>query len=265
MDSGPVGKWLASNHNGFYDNSIEGVHELNMDADTTSEHIYYFSLSFHATTPFPTEWPQWTLSAVQDFPMPLLATILKVASYIPFVNMSARAFNYFLGSALQKLEWKLLSSVVCIKDLIAWSTNSVAKNLLVSVGIDAKLPPPGEFMPRTDVLPLMIPTCYAMSGLDLTHAQRKILGENLGDWHQNDGIVNTESMRGPSEDVVQPISAFPVEKINGPDARGTYWHMGTNDKMDHADEIGVFIDEDTVSLIALAMIFQRNKRERETY
>jgi hypothetical protein len=248
MESGPVGKWLASNHNGFYDNSIEGVHELNMDADTTSSHVYYFSLSFHATMPFPTTWPPWTLNAVKSFPMPLLASITKAASYIPFMSMGAWIINYLLGSALEKLGWKLLSSVVSVKELVAWSTSSVAKNLLLTFGIDAKLPPPGEFLPRPDVIPLMMPTCYAMSGLDLTPAQRRRLGDNLGDWHLNDGIVNTESMRGPCEDVVRPVSAFPMERINSAGARGVYWHMGTNDKMDHADEIGVFIEEDTVSL-----------------
>jgi hypothetical protein len=247
MDSGPVGKWLASNHNGFYDNSIEGVYELNMDADTTSSHVYYFSFSFHATTPFPTTWPPWTLNAVNSFPMPALATIRTVVSYIPLVNMSAWAINYLFGTLIKKLKWKLLSSIISIKDLVAWSTSSVAKPLLLSVGMNAKLPPPGEFLPRLDVLPLMMPTCYAMSGLDLLPSQRELLGDNLGDWHQNDGVVNTESMRGPCEDVVQPVSAFPLEGINSADARGVYWHMGTNDKMDHADEIGVFIDDDTVS------------------
>jgi hypothetical protein len=250
MESGPVGKWLASNRNGFYDNSIEGVNELNMDADTTSSHVYYFSFSFHATMPFPTTWPPWTLDAVNAFPMPMLASIRKAASYIPFANTGAWAINYLFGSAFEKLEWKLLSSVVSIKDLIAWSTTSVVKPYLLAIGIDAKLPPPGEFLPRPDVIPIMVPTCYAMSGLDLTPAQRAILGDNLGDWHQNDGIVNTESMRGPCEDVVLPVCAFPVEKMNSADARGVYWHMGTNDRMDHADEIGVFIDDDTVSFIA---------------
>jgi hypothetical protein len=239
MDSGPVGRWLASNHNGFYDNSIEGVKALDIAADDTSSHVYYFSFSFHATMPFPTKWPKWTLNAVKEFPMPLVGSINKVVSYIPFVNLGSSAF--------EELEWKILSSLVSIKALIGWSTASVARNILLTMDINAQLPPPGEFLPREDVFPPMMTTCYAMSGVDLTPAQRAILGDNLGDWHQNDGIVNTESMRGPCEKVVKPISAFPFGKINDADARGVYWHMGTNDKMDHADEIGVFISDDTVS------------------
>jgi hypothetical protein len=254
MDSGPVGKWLNSNHNGFYDNSIEGVQALDMAADDTSAHVYYFSLSFHSTMPFPTEWPTWTLTAVREFPMPLLDSIRTVASYIPLVSLGSRFINSRFGPALEKLEWKLLSSVISLKQLIAWSTASVAKNLLLAMKIDAKLPPPGEFLPREDVIPFMIPTCYAMSGLDLTPAQRAILGSNLGDWHQNDGIVNTESMGGPCDDVVQPISAFPLANIHSKQVKGIYWHFGTNDKMDHADEIGVFIAEDTVSFSLLCAI-----------
>jgi hypothetical protein len=247
MDSGPVGKWLRSKHNGFYDNSIEGVQALDMDADDTSSHVYYFSLSFHATMPFPTEWPKWTIKAVKEFPMPLVDSINKVVSYIPLVNLGSRAINHFLGSFFEELEWKLLSSLVSIKALIGWSTASVAKNFLLTMGIDAQLPSPGEYLPREDVFPPMMATCYAMSGVDLTPKQRTILGDNLGDWHQNDGVVNTESMRGPCEDVVKSVSEFPFEKINSADARGVYWHMGTNHKMDHADEIGVFISDDTVS------------------
>lgn len=69
-------------------------------------------------------------------------------------------------------------------------------------------------------------------------------------------------MRGPSEDVVRPVSAFPIENINSADVRGVYWHMGTNDRMDHADEIGVFIDDDTVSSmpVLLGICFGRGVR-----
>ncbi|EXK77984.1 hypothetical protein FOQG_17330 [Fusarium oxysporum f. sp. raphani 54005] len=61
-DNGPVWKWLDSNKNGFYDNSIEGVHDLSQKVINTSTNIYYFSLSFHATDPFPKAWPAWGFS-----------------------------------------------------------------------------------------------------------------------------------------------------------------------------------------------------------
>jgi len=54
-------------------------------------------------------------------------------------------------------------------------------------------------------------------------------------------------MRGPDDSVVRNISAFPVSSINSDGVRGIYWHLGVNDRMDHADEIGVFIEENTVS------------------
>jgi hypothetical protein len=63
---GPVWKWLTSNNNALYDNSIEGVHNLSLKAVNTSAQIYYFSLSFHATVPFPQDWPAWGRDAISS-------------------------------------------------------------------------------------------------------------------------------------------------------------------------------------------------------
>lgn len=98
-----------------------------------------------------------------------------------------------------------------------------------------------------------------MSGQELSASQRAILRPEEGeDWLLNDGIVNTESMRGPRREWVRSIGGFPLATVGKgegegrgkkeeEDGRGVYWHFGTNDKMDHADEIGVWIDEGTVS------------------
>ncbi|KAI9732629.1 MAG: hypothetical protein M1834_003965 [Cirrosporium novae-zelandiae] len=242
---GPVWSWLASKNNAFYDNSIEGVSDLHKKAIPTSPHIYYFSLSFHATIPFPSNWPPWTITAIKSFPIPLVSFIRSVLYSVPFVNIGAWVIDRILDGITNTVGWPILSSLVRLRDLVRWATLDVGNRLLHEMGYNIKLPPPGDYLPRKDVFPIMLPTVYAMGGQDLTSDQTDILGPNLGNWHQNDGIVNTESMRGPDDSVVKPVSAFPVSDINHPNVRGMYYHFGTNDQMDHADEIGVFIEENT--------------------
>ncbi|KAL4723515.1 hypothetical protein ACLX1H_009150 [Fusarium chlamydosporum] len=83
-----------------------------------------------------------------------------------------------------------------------------------------------------------------MGSQNLTDTQRNILGPNLGDWYRNDGVVNTESMMGP-EGYVKDISELQDFDFSAVRTRGHYWHLGVNDQMDHADEIGVFIEQGT--------------------
>ncbi|KAK9311918.1 Alpha/Beta hydrolase protein [Lipomyces starkeyi] len=244
-NNGPVSTWLKSNYNGFYDNSIEGVHDLHMKTIPTSKHVYYFSFSFHSTIPFPSGWPSWTIEAIDSFPIPLVDFIRKVLYSIPFVNIGAWIITRILDSFGNNVGWPILLSLISVKDLTQWGTQSVANRLLREIDYNVTLPPPGKYLPRKDVIPLMLPTVYAMGGQDLTPAQKDILGPNLGDWYLNDGIVNTESMRGPGDSIVRKISAFPTSSINSDVVRGIFWHFGVNDQMDHADEIGVFIEQDT--------------------
>lgn len=252
-DSGPVAKWLRSKNNGFYDNSIEGVMlKLNRDAIKTSDHIFYFCLSFHATVPFPTSFPSWTLSAMESFPLsiPILTPLLSALSSLPLVSSFSSLLTRHLSRFAKNLEMGILTKLCTVQNLVKWTTASIATPLLKTAGFTSTtLPAPGKYMPRADVIPPMMPTCYAMSGLNLTPAQFEILGEPKGDWHQNDGIVNTESMKGPDKSVMREIRTFPIEKVGTAevgDVKGVYWHFGTNHKMDHADEIGVFVDDDTV-------------------
>ena len=128
----------------------------------------------------------------------------------------------------------------------------MAQRFLRAFGYNLILPTPGKYLPRQDVIPLMLPTVYAMGGQDLSDDEKKILGPNRGDWYLNDGIVNTASMNGPIGAEVFDIANFPTSEpgIRASEVRGRYWHFGVNDKMDHADEIGVWVERTTVSAFA---------------
>ncbi|KAL7916288.1 lipase [Trichoderma velutinum] len=226
---GPVWKWLYSKDNGFYDNSIQGVHELSEKTTSTSPNVFYFSLSFHATKAFPADWPPWSKDALKAFPF-------KTEIPIPFLRQ-------LTDMAINGL-WTFLPSIVDFPAFVQWVTQSVITRVLRVQGYNLMLPGPGEYIPREDVLPIMMPTVYAMGGQQLTQAQREILDPGYEDWLQNDGIVNTASMPGPRGSV-QEVSYLPDVDFGTPGKRGTYWHLGVNDTMDHADEIGVFIERDT--------------------
>ncbi len=107
-----------------------------------------------------------------------------------------------------------------------------------------------------DVLPLLLPTVYAMGARDplaqpRLESRKEIIGNNSVEWLLNDGVVNTISMRGPrGEDVIREVESdgFPLAESSAADVRGKYWHFGTTDYLDHADEIGVWITEETVGL-----------------
>jgi hypothetical protein len=221
------------------------VQRLNEEAIKTSKNIFYFSLSFHATQPFISTFPPFALSAINTFPIPLVSKLNHLACSVPYV-----------GPLIGKLESAILEKIVSVKSLVTWFTLSIATPGIQSV-LNREPPPritlplPGKYMPRLDVIPPMMPTCYAMSGLELTKKQKQILLVAEGeDWLLNDGVVNTLSQMGPGKDVIEEIREFPLHSIDtkeAGDAKGRYWHFGTNDKMDHADEIGVWIDPDTVS------------------
>ncbi|QYS93274.1 Lipase [Trichoderma simmonsii] len=226
---GPVWKWLYSKNNGFYDNSIEGVHELSQKTINTSPNIFYFSLSFHATKAFPTDWPDWGKVALNEFPF-------KTGIPIPFLGQLT---NMVVNGA-----WTFLPAIVDFPAFVQWITQSVISRVLRIQGYNMKLPNPGEYIPREDVIPIMMPTVYAMGGQQLTQAQREILEPGFEDWLQNDGIVNTASMTGPRGSV-RNVSSLPDVNFSIPGKRDVYWHLGVNDTMDHADEIGIFIERDT--------------------
>ncbi|KAH8166606.1 hypothetical protein CIB48_g1591 [Xylaria polymorpha] len=241
--NGPVWRWLNSTNNGFYDNSIEGVYALSQHAINTSPHIIYFSLSFHATVPFPENWPVWGKDAIDSFPTSIESFVRGVTGNLPIIG----ALTGAIIDAFSNTGWKFLTTVTSFSSFVQWVTQDVITKVLQNLGYKVVLPKPGKYLPRKDVIPIMLLSAYAMGGQDLTQAQKDLLGPDLGDWYQNDGVVNTESMRGPGG-AVKSISSLSDSDFSNPNKRGTYWHLGVNDLMDHADEIGVFVEEDTVRL-----------------
>src|SRR5258708_18835561 len=90
-------------------------------------------------------------------------------------------------------------------------------------------------------------------------SRKEIIGNDSEKWLLNDGIVNTISMSGPRDQVIREVdpAKFPLGKLA--DIRGKYWHFGTTGYLDHADEIGVWIAEDTVSSAQLKPAIVANR------
>jgi hypothetical protein len=220
--------------NGFYDNSIRGVAALNRFAPNSSQHTFYFTMSFDATVPFPNE--SLTSEDLAAFP-------LKFP-----LNIVPDPFNFFSGIGAAGAGW--ISKVPGFPNnvsLAGWAVQ-VANNHLGPLGYFNKIPSPGPRIPRSDMLPFLSVFAYAMGGLE-TQMAPNITADEL---QHNDGIVNTASMRGPNGAEVSEVHRFPIrafESVEMADlARGVYWHMGINKTMDHADEIGVFTVGQTVSM-----------------
>ncbi|KAF8533169.1 Alpha/Beta hydrolase protein [Trichophaea hybrida] len=103
---------------------------------------------------------------------------------------------------------------------------------------------PGSQLPRADMFPAFSIFGYVMGGYQLTIEQKSILACRSVDMQQNDGIVNTASMQGPRGSVIEDVDAT-VVTLN----RGRFYHMGTNDAMDHADAIGIVVDTELISRV----------------
>ncbi|PVH68758.1 alpha/beta-hydrolase [Cadophora sp. DSE1049] len=225
-----VHTWWQSNSHGFYDNSIPGTMGLDTFASTPSPHIYYFTMSFSATDPFPNR----TLDDVD------------INSFFDLFPLS-KIFNPFglLGPPIA-LGLFFSSRITALPELQAfagWFT-AVANRHLQQMNYFSQLPPPGTQVPRPDMLPFLSLFGYSMGGYNLpNNVLPHITSEQ---YHPNDGIVNTESMSGPIGGPIQEGN-FPVNVMmtNPAATKGIYWHLGKNATMDHADQIGVFTDSNT--------------------
>jgi hypothetical protein len=85
------------------------------------------------------------------------------------------------------------------------------------------------------MLPLLSIFSLGMSGV-----------EELG--AENDGIVETRSMVAPEAAAVGQITdkRFSRQAPTCTQNKGIYWHFGTNEGIDHADQVGGFTNDDTV-------------------
>ena len=88
---------------------------------------------------------------------------------------------------------------------------------------------PGRMIPEFGMLPLFAPSAIWMGGY------QPDVSEMPNDaWAQNDGVVNTVSMAGPtlgSDDIVVPYDGTPES--------GVWNYMGLIESTDHADIIGI--------------------------
>ncbi|CAI6091792.1 unnamed protein product [Clonostachys chloroleuca] len=218
-----VTTWWVGRYNGFFDNSVRGINALDSFAPDPSRHTYYFTMSFCATTPFPNE--TLTAQEINDF------IALFPYSWNPFgVGGRVLARLQFLGpSARAALGWMI----------------SVANNHLGPLGYFSRIPPPGNQIPRPDVLPLLSYPAYAMGGRNIPPGVA-MPGITSKEFQPNDGIVNTLSMDGPMTGPVNHGSfADQLAAGGSANSKATYWHLGTNSSIDHADQIGAFTNRVT--------------------
>ena len=252
---GPVAKWLDSGRTAFHDNSIEGVQKLHEEAGPPSEHICYLTFSFHCCEPFPS-WPSWAPQALSKFPVSIVQTFQELLSKIPLGHTFNWVIDQLRGSLTYVVIWPIFSRLATFYKFFEWLTSEVGNRFLEDQDFKLSLPGPGKYVPRKDVLPLMLPTVYAMGAREPLAQPRpdsrdQIIDNSSRDWLLNDGIVNTISMRGPrDENDIREVEydGFPLAESGTAGVHGKYWHFGTTGYLDHADEIGVWIDQKTVSL-----------------
>ncbi|EXK27363.1 hypothetical protein FOMG_16171 [Fusarium oxysporum f. sp. melonis 26406] len=219
--------WWTGLHNGLYDNSIPGVSNLNAFAPTPSPNIYYFTMSFCATRPFPKD----TLTTQDINGFLALFPLNQVWNPLGVWGRVAAPFQPF-GTRLGVLP--------SLYAALTWITE-VANRHLQIMQYFSQIPRPGSQIPRQDMLPLIMYPAYAMGGRGST-----LPGIALQEFQHNDGIVNTRSMDGPSTGPVNHGSfTAPLAAAAPANLKGIYWNLGANATIDHADQIGVFTDPDT--------------------
>jgi len=185
--------WISSKHNGFYDNTIDGVAKVNEFAATPSKKIYFFTMSFAATGPF----PDIDLSPEE---LAALSKTLKKA-FRPAGGINRFLPSSVLGGLSKVFNWSI-DTVFDQAEVAKWVTEVASDHLKKDFGYPIDLPGPGTQVPRGDMLPVMSPTAYGMGGHELTPTELSIF-DRLGvkvkneDWQPNDGIVNTISMDCP--------------------------------------------------------------------
>ncbi|KAK3986414.1 hypothetical protein QBC44DRAFT_352444 [Cladorrhinum sp. PSN332] len=216
--------WWTSDNNAVKDNGIQGIARLNADfAPSGSTNTYYFTMSFDATRPFPRI--NFSQQEVQSVPAN------------PFLSLGGLLYPG-LGNIIARLATNLLK----IRHILPGNPSDVAyagfavgviNNHLGNLGYQIRIPIPGGRIPRSDMLPVLSIFSIGMSGIS----------QSSGLSEQNDGVVDTSSMRAPSNETVRDINTFNRNAIQT--NRGVYWDLGLTEGIDHADQIGVFTVPDT--------------------
>jgi hypothetical protein len=177
-------------------------------------------MSFDATRPFPQE----NLSGqnLQNVPKhSLFPDLVFPGPFNIAANLTAGTIN-----TVRRIP-RSPSDVAYAKWAVGFFNDHLGK-----LGYQIKIPSPGGRIPRDDMLPALSIFSVGMSGMS-------------GLSERNDGVVDTASMRAPANQPVQDIKTFNRAAI--PRNRGVYWDLGLTEGVDHADEVGVFTDPDTVS------------------
>jgi hypothetical protein len=224
---GNINAWWASDNNGVKDNGIQGIARLNRDfAPQPSDKTYYFTMSFDATRPIPTQHVSPLAQDLKNFPLHPLLSLGGLLYPGPF-DLAAKFASGFVS---------LTHRVPGAPSVLAYAkwAAGFANNLLAALGYQIRVPIPGSRIPLADMLPVLTIFSVGMSGK----------GETVGFSAKNDGIVDTASMRGPALGTVDEIDNFNMASIQA--NRGVYWHLGLTEGVDHADEVGVFTDTATV-------------------
>jgi hypothetical protein len=230
-------------HNGFYDNSIPGVNALNAFASAPAPNTFYFTMSFDATEDFPNV--RFSPADFATFPVTFpLMNPLNIPG-----TLGAFGLNIFLS---------YVPGAPTLVSLAKWAVQVADRHLGV-LGYFNRIPEPGPKVPRADVLPILLPTAYAMGGYELSAQDARLIpGISSTDFQPNDGVVNTASMRAPNDAYLSNAADFPIHSLGNPAsaaaAKGKYWHLGINKTMDHGDEIGVFTVGQTVSRMLCLII-----------
>ncbi|KAL4732938.1 hypothetical protein BDV11DRAFT_214669 [Aspergillus similis] len=220
--------WWNSVHNGIRDNGIDGITRLNQVFNPqVSPQTYYLTMSFDATRPFPEE----DLNA-NDFSRVPVNKILSLGGFLYPGPWSILAHGAsFLLAGLHRLITFGPGSPSDV-DIARWFVQ-VFNEHAAALGYQFKIPSPGGRIPRNDMLPILVIFSLGMSGVSAP----------FGPSEENDGVVDTVSMRGPEGNTIQDITNFDTQAPAR--NRGVYWHLGVTEAIDHADQVGVFTDAQT--------------------
>ncbi|KAK4247561.1 hypothetical protein C7999DRAFT_41106 [Corynascus novoguineensis] len=230
-----IRNWWMGNNNAVQDNGRAGVSRLNERfSPGVSAATYYFTMSFDATRPLPQRYVSG--KDLQSFPV---HPVVSGGGWLfpgPFnisANFAATAINITRG----------IPGTPSDVDYARWAVGLFNDHLRI-LGYQVRVPEPGGRIPRSDMLPTLSIFSVGMSGMS----------RSLNLPEENDGVVDTSSMRAPENAPVQNINIFNSNSI--PANRGVYWDLGLTEGVDHADQIGVFTGANTYTNVVLP-IYER--------